>query len=389
MLIKFRCISAFVLCVFFYSVTSYAQTVKFAAIGDYGKWENGEGLVSSMVHSRNPDFIITLGDNNYEYGSDTTIDSNIGKFYHDYIHPYNGIFGPGAAFNKFFPSLGNHDWINPNADAYLNYFTLPGNERYYSFVKGNCEFFVIDSDPNEPDGTDSLSVQADWLRIKLRDSNARFKIVYFHHPPYSSGQHGNSAYMQWPFKKWGATVVLCGHEHNYERLVVNGMTYFINGLGGKDWREFLNILPESRVRYTGNHGAMFITAYNDSINFKFYTISDSLKDDTTLIAPPIGITMISETADHFSLSQNYPNPFNPETKIRFTLPAGEDNFVKLSIYDIRGKEIAILVNGRLTRGEYEVVWSADGGASQFSSGVYFYSLFFGTDKVTKRMILIK
>lgn len=124
----------------FYSVTSYAQTVKFAAIGDYGKWENGEGLVSSMVHSRNPDFIITLGDNNYEYGSDTTIDSNIGKFYHDYIHPYNGIFGPGAAFNKFFPSLGNHDWINPNADAYLNYFTLPGNERYYSFVKGNCEF---------------------------------------------------------------------------------------------------------------------------------------------------------------------------------------------------------------------------------------------------------
>ena len=385
-MLKIVCVIVVFLFLFFSGYNLFAQTVKFAAIGDYGKWENGgEGPVSLMINHWNPDFIITLGDNNYEFGADSTIDSNIGQFYHNYIYPYNGIFGQGAAFNKFFPALGNHDWIAPNAEPYLNYFQLPGNERYYNYTKGNCEFFVLDSDVNEPDGYDSSSTQAAWLKSGLRVSNARFKIVYFHHPPYSSGQHGNTDYMQWPFKQWGATVVLCGHEHNYERLVVNGMTYFINGLGGKDWREFLNILPESRARYTGNHGAMLITAYSDSINFKFYTISDSLKDDTTIIAPPIGINIISETATIFSLGQNYPNPFNPATKIRFSIPGGENNTVTLEIYDNIGRKVETLFNRRLSQGEYEAEWNA----VQYASGVYFYVLSGGKSKISRRMALIK
>lgn len=365
----------------------FSQTVKFAAIGDYGKWMNGgEILVSNIVHGWHPDFIITLGDNNYEEGADSTIDSNIGQFYHDFIHPYNGIFGQGASVNKFFPCLGNHDWIAPNAEPYLNYFNLPGNERYYSFIKGNCEFFVIDSDVNEPDGYDSNSVQADWLKSGLRVSAARFKIVYFHHPPYSSGQHGNTAYMQWPFKQWGATVVLCGHEHNYERLVVNGMTYFINGLGGKDWRDFAAILPESRVRFTGNHGAMLITAYTDSINFKFYSVPDSLKDDTTFILPPIGVTHISETALNFSLEQNYPNPFNPATKIKFNISQGEAvNKTALKVYDALGRNLAVLIEGYLKTGEYEAVWEA----SKYPSGIYFYTLSNGNTYLTRKMALVK
>ena len=285
--------------------------VKFAAIGDYGRWYTpGEALVSQMVHVWNPDFIITLGDNNYEYGADSTIDSNIGQYYHDYIRPYVGVFGNESQVNRFFPSLGNHDWITDSAHAYLNFFTLPGNERYYDFIKGNCHFFVMDSDISEPDGMTSSSTQAQWLRSKLALSSSRFKIVYFHHPPFSSGQHGNSTDMQWPFKDWGATVVLSGHEHNYERLVgEDGLTYFVNGLGGKEWRDFLTIVPESRFRFTANYGAMLVTSYQNSINFKFYAYPDSLKDDTTIVLPPIGIEPISETAEDFKLEQNYPNPF--------------------------------------------------------------------------------
>ncbi len=371
---------------FFIGIQTLSQPiVKFAAIGDYGRWYTpGEALVSQMVHGWNPDFIITLGDNNYEYGADSTIDSNIGQYYHDYIRPYFGVFGNEAPFNKFFPSLGNHDWISDSAHAYLNFFTLPGNERYYDYIKGNCHFFVIDSDVNEPDGMTSTSTQALWLRNKLALSISRFKIVYFHHPPYSSGQHGNSVDMQWPFKEWGATVVLCGHEHNYERLVgEDGLTYFVNGLGGKDWRDFLTIVPESRFRFTANYGAMLVTSYRDSINFKFYSYPDSLKDDTTINLPPIGIVPISEIAEKFTLEQNYPNPFNPTTHFGFR--TRDFGFVTLTIYDASGRKIETLVNEELKAGTYEIEWIA----SNFSSGVYFYSISTTMGSVSKKMILLK
>lgn len=376
-------------CILFLVSFSFELTaqpvVKFAAIGDYGRWYTpGEAMVSQMIHSWNPDFIITLGDNNYEYGADSTIDSNVGQFYHDYINPYTGAFGNEAPFNKFFPAIGNHDWYSDSGRTYLNFFTLPGNERYYDFIKGNCHFFVINSDINEPDGITSTSLQAMWLKSKLALSTSRFKIVYFHHPPFSSGQHGNSNDMRWPFKEWGANVILCGHEHNYERLIDStGMTYFVNGLGGKDWRDFAVIVPESRYRFTGNYGAMKVTSYNDSINFKFFACPDSLKDDTTIVLPPIGIIPISEIASGYMLEQNYPNPFNPVTNIKFTLP--QSSFVKLIIYDITGKIIAEPVNNTLNKGAYSVNWNA----SNYPSGVFICKI--STPDFTKyiKMVLIK
>ena len=83
---------------------------KFASIGDYGDTGNNELAVANLVKSWNPDFIITLGDNNYPDGEASTIDENIGQYYHQYIYPYVGSYGGGLDVNRFFPSLGNHDW---------------------------------------------------------------------------------------------------------------------------------------------------------------------------------------------------------------------------------------------------------------------------------------
>ncbi|MBP9121408.1 MAG: hypothetical protein KBF59_11150, partial [Ignavibacterium sp.] len=83
--------------------------VKFAAIGDYGLAGPNELTVANLVKSWNPDFIITLGDNNYELGADSTIDVNIGQYFYEYIYPYKGNYGSGSTVNRFFPSLGNHD----------------------------------------------------------------------------------------------------------------------------------------------------------------------------------------------------------------------------------------------------------------------------------------
>lgn len=97
------------------------RSITFAIIGDYGFSDLGpyEGDVAALVKNWNPDFIITTGDNNYDFGGEDTIDKNIGQYYHKFISPYFGAYGPGATVNRFFPSMGNHDWYTPGAAPYL------------------------------------------------------------------------------------------------------------------------------------------------------------------------------------------------------------------------------------------------------------------------------
>jgi glucuronoarabinoxylan endo-1,4-beta-xylanase len=85
----------------------------------------------------------------------------------------------------------------------------------------------------------------------------------------------------------------------------------------------------------------------------------------------------------FALFQNYPNPFNPKTVVRFQVPGISD--VKLVVYDILGREVAVLVNERKSAGIYEVSY----GASGLASGVYIYRLTAGTYVQSRKMVLLK
>ncbi|HLT25044.1 MAG TPA: T9SS type A sorting domain-containing protein [Ignavibacteria bacterium] len=99
----------------------------------------------------------------------------------------------------------------------------------------------------------------------------------------------------------------------------------------------------------------------------------------------IGINPISsEIPESFTLEQNYPNPFNPSTKIRFSIPKST-GLVKLSIYDIAGKEVARLVNEELQAGVYEYDFNGD----NLSSGMYFYRLETRDFFETRKMVLVK
>ena len=266
--------------------------VRFAAIGDFGCACPGELDVSNLVKSWSPEFIITMGDNNYPLGEASTIDAAIGQYYHDFIYPYVGTYGAGADLNRFFPSAGNHDWGDgfiqpPTLQPYTDYFTLPGNERYYEFVRGPVHFFVVASDAYEPDGNSSTSVQGQWLQNRLAAATEPWKIVYFHHPPFSSGSHGSSAWMQWPFQAWGATAVLSGHDHLYERITQNNLVYFVNGLGGAGRDAVVRTPPNgSQVRYFSDHGAMLVEADTESLNFQFITRNGTLIDTYTIYSNP-------------------------------------------------------------------------------------------------------
>lgn len=94
-------------------------------------------------------------------------------------------------------------------------------------------------------------------------------------------------------------------------------------------------------------------------------------------------TVTTELPKKYELSQNYPNPFNPSTSIKFSIPQSE--IVSLKIYDIIGREVATLVNSKLSAGVFEY----DFNASALSSGVYFYRLDAGSFTEIKKMLLVK
>jgi hypothetical protein len=240
---------------------------QFAVIGDYGDDSPNEAAVAALVKSWEPAYVVTVGDNYYDFGQ---IDRQVGKYYGEFIGNYQGAYGPGSATNQFFPALGNHDWDDNNAQPYLSYFTLPGNERYYDFVQGPVHFFIVDSDSREPDGTSSTSRQAQWLQAGLAASTSTFNLVVFHHPAYSST--ASTTRMRWPFQQWGADAVLAGHVHNYERIVVDGLTYFVNGVGGESLRQGSPTLPGSQAFFDDAYGAMRVTVDPAGLTFDFFSV---------------------------------------------------------------------------------------------------------------------
>lgn len=298
---------------------SESQVVRFAAIGDYG-WDHrlnpqgeppndsGNLKVSNMVKSWDPDFIITFGDNNYENGDFDGMDNNIGQYYSDYIYPHvSGIHTypyNGPNYNRFFPSLGNHDFYNyrfpgwERGTPYYMYFEIEslnnngtGAERYYDYVQGNIHFFVVNTSLGdqectdcEPDGTDSNSVQGQWFKARLAASTSRWNIVYMHHPPYCSELNTN-VNQRWNYRKWGAHLVMSGHSHMYERLLVDGMNYTINGLGGRSRTEIGEItwLPESQKHFVYEYGAQLVESYNDSLVVKFMSVDNVVQDKIKLV----------------------------------------------------------------------------------------------------------
>ena len=130
-----------------------------------------------------------------------------------------------------------------------------------------------------------------------------------------------------------------------------------------------------------------IYANGNSVNFNNANSGDEWNyapNKIIRIVPSVGIQNIgTEIPDKYDLYQNYPNPFNPTTNIRFDITKVSD--VKLTVYDILGKEVAVLVNENLNAGSYMVDWNA----TQNVSGVYLYSIETDNFVAVKKMLLIK
>jgi tartrate-resistant acid phosphatase type 5 len=277
-----------------------ADSMTFAVIGDYGADTKQEDSVAQMVKSWHPDFIITVGDNNYYEGSAETIKDHIGKYYCDYI--YNPDARPdwqchGRAAqekqNRFFPAPGNHDnYSTPPLKPYLDYFTLPGDERNYDFTWGPMHFYSINSDTTGE--LKQTGKEAQWLHAALAKDSSTFKIVYFHHPPFSAGAHGSSVDMRWPYHDWGIDAVLGGHEHFYAHAKVRDTPspiYLICGSSGTNEHYGCNDHPLDKAKYDWfcdnvHFGAIRVHVTAHRAVFEYYAVEDPTR--------PIDVNVINK-----------------------------------------------------------------------------------------------
>jgi len=166
-------------------------------------------------------------------------------------------------------------------------------------------------------------------------------------------------------------------------ILNNFITVKYNSLGDNLWESRYNgpagLEDYSNDIIVGVDNNVYVTgqSFGSGTHFDYCTIKYS---------QPIGINPISsEIPNEFSLFQNYPNPFNPSTKIKFAIPTGYASQTILSVYDILGRRVAVLVNQQLRPGTYEVDWDA----SAYPSGVYFYTITSGSFKETRKMVLLK
>lgn len=287
------------------SDTFGADPVRFAIIGDFGGGSSvTEGGVAAAVQSWAPDFVVTTGDNRYGIDFDTAV----GQFYCDFIK--DGGSGPfcsggNSVINAFFPVLGNHDYDDGSGlNEYLDYFTLPGtgistsgtsgNERYYDFVEGPVHLFMIDAEGARDSAAD-MTAQMTWLQEQLASSGVPWKIVFLHRPPYSSGSQGSNSSMQWPFASWGAVAVIAGHDHTYERIARDGISYFVNGLGGESIFTILTPVAGSQIRYNDDFGAMLVNASDTTIQFEFINLAGEIIDTYMVdVASPLNYAPSSD-----------------------------------------------------------------------------------------------
>jgi tartrate-resistant acid phosphatase type 5 len=262
-------------------------TVDFVAFGDFGEDNSAEGDVADLVKSLNPKFIVFLGDLVYPDGAEVDIEDHLLKYYDQYI--------PDASY----PVWGNHDQGDsslvggvygvPIANLYPDIMALNSGKRYYTFASGPVRFFVInggytDLDPREPDGITQASVQGAWLGAQLALSTEDWNVVCMHRGPYTSDITHNpgSLAMRWPFKAWGADLLLTGHGHNYERLLVGSLPILQSGLGGSTPRAFVSpAVTGSQFRYNTKNGALRITATAERLQAIFYAFDGAIIDNVT------------------------------------------------------------------------------------------------------------
>lgn len=262
-----------------------------AAAGDIA--EQCTSSTSTCIHPKtakvvdfiNPANVVTMGDSQYD-------DAHLS----DYTNYYAKTWGKFKAITK--PVPGNHDsYDDPKYNGYDKYFgsaiAKPLGKRYYSWEKGNWHFIALDS--SDYMTHDTLATPRDdqlaWLKADLAKNTKGCVAAYFHHPRWSSGDHGDNPDSE---KFWrtlaGAKVdvVLNGHDHHYERFVPmnadgnadpNGTVELLGGMGGAHPYDLKPAHPTT-AKLLSTYGVLKLTMTDNSWTSQLIGLNNNVEDSS-------------------------------------------------------------------------------------------------------------
>ena len=257
------------------SLPNKPDSLRFAVMGDTGTGGKTQyDVARQMVEWRTVfpfEFVLMMGDN--LYGGDKPKD-----YQQKFEIPYKPLMDAGV---KFYASLGNHD--DANQRFYKN-FNMNG-ERYYTFrPKLGIRFFALDSNYMD-------RAQLAWLQEQLRSSGSEWKICFFHHPLYSSGdRHGSDeqlrAVLEPLFVQFGVSVVFSGHDHFYERIKPQkGIYYFVSGAGGQLRRGNIRTTDLTAKGFDQDNHFMILEIAGDEMYFQTISRTGTTVDSGVIQRP--------------------------------------------------------------------------------------------------------
>ena len=202
------------------------EAFRFAAYGDSRSHPDRHRMVAQAIRASKPNFAIHMGDL-------VSTGEDYDAWHREFFEPMAEVM----AEVPLFPCLGNHEH---NASHYYDFFSLPGNEAWYSFVYGDATFIALDTNQR----FSRRSEQCRWLTDELKRADTIWTFVFFHHPAYSSGSHGCTPpvlkHLVPLLAEHNVDLVFAGHDHTYERTfpivrsekASKGTIFVVTGGGG-------------------------------------------------------------------------------------------------------------------------------------------------------------
>ena len=251
--------------------------------GDIGQCGSDGDEDTATLLDGIPGTVFTAGDNAYENGT---------------AEQFRECYEPswGRHRGRTRPAPGNHDWETADLAGYFEYFgdaaKGPGGSSWYSYDLGTWHVIVLDSMCAKVGGCEPASPQGQWLAADLAASDAVCTLAIFHHPRFTSGEHGNTDAMDsfWrPLYAAGVDVVVNGHDHDYERFApqdpdgrvdgARGIREFVVGTGGAPLRDFIGVAPNSEWRVALGHGVIAFTLHDGTYSWQFTVAGNDFRDN--------------------------------------------------------------------------------------------------------------
>lgn len=271
------------------------RPLRIGVIGDSGFGQPQTFALVEQMAAYNLDFVLHTGDVVYQ------IYNNVDPF-EAYRMKWYEPFGPLLSQVPVYPVVGNHDveasamWEDEPfyyrvfpafADQHISPSPYEGRNMWYGFSYGDVQFLMLDTQVffNEP----GRAEQNAWLAERLADERFSLTIPVFHVPPYTSGLHpydGVPVRQDWIelFKSAGVRLALSGHDHDYERLLVDDITYIVSGGGSATLYGISERLPESIVFAQQTHFVL-LEIGADQIDLQAITAVGDVLDQATISLP--------------------------------------------------------------------------------------------------------